>query len=215
MTAEPRIEDLLASIRRAIEDEDGGGPRLAAEKSPKNAVPPAQVPHRLSNNHTAGAGELRQIRERINRTPVAESQPARPAASAPRAAAIVQAIQTAPQQRAGLAPRIAERRTETVQENRQPGRAENVRPQLVAQTLPASSAEIDHGLLSERSAHAVQAAFGRLGGGGVSSVSDRQVDDMTREMLRGMLKSWLDQNLPGLVERLVREEIERVARKGR
>lgn len=214
MTAEPRIEDLLASIRRAIEDDDGSGPRVAVDKSPKNAVPQAQVPHRLSNDHTAGAGELRQIRERISRTPVAEPQPARPA-SAPRAAAIVQAIQTAPQQRAGLAPRIAERRTETVQENRQPGRAENVRPQLVGQTLPASSAEIDHGLLSERSAQAVQAAFGRLGGGGVSGVSDRQVDDMAREMLRGMLKSWLDQNLPGLVERLVREEIERVARKGR
>jgi hypothetical protein len=31
-------------------------------------------------------------------------------------------------------------------------------------------------------------------------------------MLRPMLKSWLDDNLPGLVERLVRTEIERVAR---
>jgi cell pole-organizing protein PopZ len=30
-----------------------------------------------------------------------------------------------------------------------------------------------------------------------------------------MLKQWLDQNLPGLVERLVAEEIERVARRGR
>ena len=34
-------------------------------------------------------------------------------------------------------------------------------------------------------------------------------------MLRGMLKQWLDDNLPKLVERLVREEIERVARHGR
>jgi hypothetical protein len=38
---------------------------------------------------------------------------------------------------------------------------------------------------------------------------------MTRDLLRGMLKHWLDANLPGLVERLVREEIERVARRGR
>jgi cell pole-organizing protein PopZ len=29
-----------------------------------------------------------------------------------------------------------------------------------------------------------------------------------------MLKQWLDENLPSLVERLVREEIERVARRG-
>jgi cell pole-organizing protein PopZ len=33
-----------------------------------------------------------------------------------------------------------------------------------------------------------------------------------REMLRPMLKGWLDDNLPGLVERLVRAEIERVSR---
>jgi cell pole-organizing protein PopZ len=31
-------------------------------------------------------------------------------------------------------------------------------------------------------------------------------------MLRPMLSDWLDDNLPKLVERLVREEIERVAR---
>jgi uncharacterized protein len=35
---------------------------------------------------------------------------------------------------------------------------------------------------------------------------------MAREMLRPMLKGWLDENLPGIVERLVRAEIERVAR---
>jgi cell pole-organizing protein PopZ len=34
-----------------------------------------------------------------------------------------------------------------------------------------------------------------------------------KEMLRPMLKAWLDDNLPPLVERLVREEIERVARR--
>ena len=35
------------------------------------------------------------------------------------------------------------------------------------------------------------------------------------EMLRPMLKHWIDDNLPGLVERLVRAEIERVSRGGR
>jgi cell pole-organizing protein PopZ len=34
-------------------------------------------------------------------------------------------------------------------------------------------------------------------------------------MLRPMLKQWLDDNLPAVVERLVRAEIERVARGGR
>ena len=41
------------------------------------------------------------------------------------------------------------------------------------------------------------------------------IEQMTREMLRPMLKNWLDDNLPVMVERLVRAEIERVARGGR
>ena len=36
---------------------------------------------------------------------------------------------------------------------------------------------------------------------------------MTREILRPMIKSWLDEHLPSLVERLVRAEIQRVARR--
>ena len=44
---------------------------------------------------------------------------------------------------------------------------------------------------------------------------DRSIEDMTRELLRGLLKQWLDDNLPRMVEQIVREEIERVARRGR
>ena len=36
--------------------------------------------------------------------------------------------------------------------------------------------------------------------------------DLTREMLRPMLKTWLDANLPVIVERLISAEIERVSR---
>jgi cell pole-organizing protein PopZ len=39
--------------------------------------------------------------------------------------------------------------------------------------------------------------------------------EVIREMARPMLKAWLDDNLPIIVERLVRAEIERVARGGR
>ncbi len=40
----------------------------------------------------------------------------------------------------------------------------------------------------------------------------RSLDELAEEMLRPMLREWLDDNLPQMVERLVREEIERVAR---
>ncbi|RYE51721.1 MAG: DUF2497 domain-containing protein, partial [Rhizobiaceae bacterium] len=43
----------------------------------------------------------------------------------------------------------------------------------------------------------------------------RSYDDIAAELLRPMLQEWLDENLPTLVERLVREEIERVARGNR
>ena len=36
------------------------------------------------------------------------------------------------------------------------------------------------------------------------------IEDMVRQMLRPLVKEWLDTNLPGLVERLVHAEIERV-----
>ena len=40
----------------------------------------------------------------------------------------------------------------------------------------------------------------------------RTLEDLVKEMLRPMLKNWLDDNLPQLVERIVRAEIERVSR---
>jgi cell pole-organizing protein PopZ len=40
---------------------------------------------------------------------------------------------------------------------------------------------------------------------------NRTLEDLTRELLRPMLKQWLDANLPELVERAVREEIGRLA----
>ena len=54
-------------------------------------------------------------------------------------------------------------------------------------------------------------AFGKLAHT-VLTQNARTLEDLVREMLKPMLKSWLDDNLPGLVERLVRAEIERVAR---
>ena len=45
-------------------------------------------------------------------------------------------------------------------------------------------------------------------------LSDRAVtlEEITKEVLKPMLQGWLDEHLPGLVERLVREEIQRISR---
>ena len=46
----------------------------------------------------------------------------------------------------------------------------------------------------------------------VLSQNARTLEDLVKDMLKPMLKAWLDDNLPVVVERLVRAEIERVSR---
>lgn len=43
--------------------------------------------------------------------------------------------------------------------------------------------------------------------------SGRTLEDLVQEMLRPMLRDWLDANLPGMVERMVKREIERIVRR--
>jgi uncharacterized protein len=69
-------------------------------------------------------------------------------------------------------------------------------------------------LLSSAANATVSSAFGLLGAT-VLSNNARTLEDLVKELLRPMLKSWLDENLPPMVERLVRAEIERVSRGGR
>jgi cell pole-organizing protein PopZ len=66
-------------------------------------------------------------------------------------------------------------------------------------------------LLSPRSDEAVQSAFNQLADI-ILSEQTRTLEDLVKEMMQPMLRHWLDDNLPVLVERLVREEIERVSR---
>jgi cell pole-organizing protein PopZ len=69
----------------------------------------------------------------------------------------------------------------------------------------------DRSLLSVTTAAAVDSAFNSLAHT-VLGTNARTLEDLVKEMLRPMLKAWLDDNLPSLVERIVRAEIERVSR---
>jgi cell pole-organizing protein PopZ len=66
-------------------------------------------------------------------------------------------------------------------------------------------------LLSPTTTAAVDSAFNALAHT-VLVQNARTLDDLVREMLRPMLKAWLDDNLPNMVERMIRAEIERVSR---
>jgi len=79
---------------------------------------------------------------------------------------------------------------------------------------PAPPPAMDRGLMSNATRLAVDHAFNSLANT-VLGNNARTLEDLVKEMLRPMLKSWLDDNLPSLVERIVRAEIERVSRGGR
>jgi cell pole-organizing protein PopZ len=66
-------------------------------------------------------------------------------------------------------------------------------------------------LVSAATVEQVSRSFGELAAA-IDGQQRRSLDEMAEDMLRPMLRDWLDDNLPTLVERLVREEIERVAR---
>ncbi|WP_292053204.1 MULTISPECIES: DUF2497 domain-containing protein [unclassified Brevundimonas] len=91
-------------------------------------------------------------------------------------------------------------------------------PEPVVQDFPVT----DDALVSESTAAEAASAFAGLAAVGRPSSaptaqdmpfdSGNTVEGMVRDMLRPMLKNWLDTNLPAIVEREVRKEVERIAR---
>lgn len=78
---------------------------------------------------------------------------------------------------------------------------------------PSRAPEPDR-LVSAPTNAAVAASFGTLART-IMSNNSRSLEDVVAELLKPMLRSWLDDNLPTIVERLVKAEIERVSRGGR
>jgi cell pole-organizing protein PopZ len=93
---------------------------------------------------------------------------------------------------------------------------ETLRPLPPARPVPApitpDLVDRDEGLISDETGSAVAAAFQTLSAARPAMPGPEVMEAMARELLRPMLKEWLDDNLPTIVERLVRAEIERVAR---
>lgn len=78
---------------------------------------------------------------------------------------------------------------------------------------PATAAE-DDSVVSPASASAALAALARLSAAAPPAATvhkSQTVDDLVRELLRPMLKEWLDANLPRLVEQAVEREVSRIA----
>lgn len=88
-------------------------------------------------------------------------------------------------------------------------------PEALAESEADDRGVVDPAMILSPEANAsVASAFQALSAS-VQFANSEMIERHVREMLRPMLKQWLDDNLPVMVERLVRTEIERVARGGR
>lgn len=209
--AEPSMEEILASIRRIIADDEVKPAEEAAVEAAPVAVE-AALPVDLDEDVLDLGAEANLIA-----APVAEA-PA-PVVEMPAAPAVAEAPPPAVLDDGGDIDFLEHAEPEPAPQIVAPPPQAFVPPPMpaFAQHEPshASAAPFDMAqLLSDQTSSAVNNAFGHLAHT-VLSNNARTLEDLVKDMLKPMLKTWLDDNLPTMVERLVRAEIERVARGGR
>ncbi|MDQ3124432.1 MAG: DUF2497 domain-containing protein [Pseudomonadota bacterium] len=197
---EPTMEEILASIRRIISEDDAPAetaPAAAASAeaapAPEAAPEPEPVVSSALMDETPSMEEPHASEEDVleltdaYEAPAAESigdldiSPAEPFPSAPVAESV-----------------FVEEPVESYTPEPAP-----VHDSLVGDSAAASAASAFAGFASTvRRPDPIDAASG----------SGPTVDELARSLLRPMLKEWLDANLPAIVEAQVRKEVERIAR---
>jgi cell pole-organizing protein PopZ len=192
---EPSIEEILVSIRNSIVlDDDAGKPDATkAQRAPMPATARADV-----KNNRDGVDAVR------GRVEAAGDKEPDLAAEAPQVTAEVIALGEGLQANASANNSIDHAVDGDI--DGAPGPGHTRAPQE-----PRAKPVADRPLLSPRTTAVIDSAFNSLSHT-VLTQNPRTIEDLVRDMLRPMLKTWLDENLPDLVERLVRAEIERVSR---
>src|SRR5262245_7157270 len=203
---EPSMEEILASIRRIIADDKTAKPAPGAPEAGAAAAPVAP-PSAAAEVDAATREPAPMSQADIDAVLAGFEAPTQGAAQASAAPAEQRGDMLEPIEALQAAASPAFRAVEPELE------PPPVRPPLREPAGPHSPLRHieERPLLSNRATAAVTAAFGTLAHT-VLTQNARTLDDLVQEMLRPMLKSWLDDNLPAIVERLVRAEIERVSR---
>lgn len=155
---EPSMEEILASIRSILNEEELKAP---------SSTPDPDAPLELT--------ESMLIETLSARTPPEPAQPAMPP--------LVVALPDSPAEPQPQAPEA--------------GKRDSLLDPLASAAAAAALGQLAQAVARERRAP-------------VQRVPGPSIEDVVREEMRPLLKAWLDQHLPGMVERLVRAEIERV-----
>ncbi len=241
-TKEPSMDEILSSIRQIIADDDASvapSPVVrpvpqpsAATAQPAPSVPPPVEPLALSPAQMIPA---RPVPVPV-RPPQPEPEPEAPAGTA--FAALLTEFdepETAPEDPMAALPEdepelvdpedvafVQDPPVEAEPEPEPPPEVQAAempppRPAApVAQAAPMPdpmlSADMAEQLLEPATDAAVQGAMARLGAVATTGIGGMTIESMIRDLLRPMLKDWLDENLPALVERMVEKEIARISR---
>ncbi|MCP3444169.1 MULTISPECIES: PopZ family protein [unclassified Bradyrhizobium] len=252
---EPSMEEILASIRRIIADDEAKPPPAEAAKPAPAPAAPAPKPQAMADIPPSKVAPAKPAAEKPVPPPAAKPAPAPPPPPAPAADAgpnsqddidaLLAGLDTAtaapeiraPEPEPEPEPDVLELTDEMAMDPEPtpappPPNFRRVEPRddlefaeaPPPRSTPAPSyAPVDFDapplppqqpILAQSTVSAVESAFNSLAHTVLSS-NARTLEDLVKEMLRPMLKSWLDDNLPGLVERIVKAEIERVSRGGR
>jgi len=171
---EPSMEEILASIRRIIsEDEDDQATPAEAAASTSQAAPEAKPETKPETGQAAPQSK-----------PELTLTKSTPPAETPAAAPAPQAVEE----------------IEMIKQN----------------VTAAISEEPEEEMLDQTTAAVASKAFQTLSQSvRISEGPGKTLEDIVTEMLKPMIKEWLDANLPAIVEEKVEEEVQRVARRRR
>ena len=204
---EPSMDEILASIRRIIADDETkfkradpvNWPPTPATQSvtPLPAPVRASTPPQLSDDIDAPVGRRNGMETEDTASDVLDLTEAMTAPATREQPPVFRTIEASSDvffsdQSASNAPEASHPRID--EDHRQFARA-----------------GAERSLISSSTSAAVDAAFNTLAQS-LLTQNAHTLDDVAKEMMRPLLKAWLDDNLPSLVERLVRAEIERVSR---
>jgi uncharacterized protein len=172
---EPTMEEILASIRRIISEDEPP----AAPDAPEvhETIAPEPIVH--------AAPEPEDVLELTDRVPEPTASPA---------------LETHGDLDIMPAPPP-------------PVREPPVAPPVYHEPVAAAPVAPGEALLSAPAAEAASLAFGQLSKSLLMPAEGRTLEDVVRELLRPLLKTWLDEHLPGIVQAAVIEEVERVSRR--
>lgn len=228
---DPSMDDILASIRKIISDDEAraqmtnqrpSGPQAPGQPARLSVVPPPEPsrpepPRPEPRARSAGQDDVLLLTEELMEDPKAPPRPA-------------DVIMTPPHLQArGEPPRPIEptRPVELRPPEPPPRLAETVVRVPEPMRSPSVTLGAEAPLIDGSAAGAAADAFSRLSLAVQESVptpaatdpgmliggKQQTVEDLVKDMLRPMLKDWLDRNLPGVVERYVEREIVRLTRR--